>query len=118
MAQIKAIKLTNSILNSVKSVRFVGIMKRASNLFEKKCFIIDSKYYSYSMLRQSQDEENDDETLLVHDSIPGTDSIQKQIIYAQYIDSTIQNNNASPKNFRFPPENIYNVFILPENLSK
>ncbi len=88
----------------------------------RKCFIIDSKYYSYTMLRKQDSEENESEqeSVLVHGSIPGTDSIQKQITYAQYIDNTIENNckkrfSHQAENYRFSPENIFNVFILPAN---
>lgn len=86
------------------------------------CFIIDSKYYSYSMLKNPRGENSaeDDETesVLAHGSVPGSDSIQKQITYAQYIDRSVKNSICCPKvpeNFRFAPENIWNVFILPED---
>lgn len=79
----------------------------------KKCFILDSKYYSYSAL-ETEDDENKEES--VKGSIPGSDSIQKQITYAEYIDNTINNNShPRPDKYRFAPENIYNVFILPAN---
>ncbi len=83
---------------------------------DDKCFILDSKYYSYSAL-ENEDDENSDET--VNGSIPGSDSIQKQITYAEYIDNSIDNNNNErhkrPDKYRFAPNNIYNVFILPAN---
>lgn len=82
------------------------------------CFIIDSKYYSYSMLKNHHSEEDgeDDymESVLFHGSIPGSDSIQKQITYAQHIDRSVKNSSV-PEIFRFAPENIWNVFILPED---
>ena len=81
----------------------------------EKCFILDSKYYSYSALENEDDENGDD---YVNGSIPGSDSIQKQITYAQFIDSSMNNNGGKyprPSKFRFAPENIYNVFILPAN---
>lgn len=90
----------------------IMIQKTSEN---RNCFIIDSKYYSYSLLHEKQLDENEEESVLVHGSIPGTDSIQKQITYAQYIDSTIKNKNPHSGKFRFAPENIWNVFILPAN---
>ena len=83
------------------------------------CFIIDSKYYSYSMLQNPRNEnsvEDDEmESVLFHGSVPGSDSIQKQITYAQYIDRTISRRAESLEKFRFAPEKICNVFILPED---
>ena len=81
----------------------------------RKCFIIDSKYYSYTTLREKEiGDEDGQETVLVHGSIPGTDSIQKQITYAQYIDKDIKNYNAEKHSkYRFAHKDIYNVFILP-----
>ena len=85
----------------------------------RKCFIIDSKYYSYTMLKNlnsEEDEENESEqeSVLVHGSIPGTDSIQKQITYAQYIDSSIKTFDSKKREkYRFNPGDIFNVFILP-----
>ena len=83
----------------------------------RKCFIIDSKYYSYTMLRKldfKEDEES--ESVLLHGSIPGTDSIQKQITYAQYIDSSIKSyDSKNREKYRFNPSDIFNVFILPED---
>ena len=91
-------------------------------ILDKTCFIIDSKYYSYSMLENSHSEEagegDEMESVLFHGSIPGSDSIQKQITYAQHIDRSVKNSSCHPKvpeNFRFDPENICNVFILPED---
>lgn len=91
-------------------------------ILDKTCFIIDSKYYSYSMLKNSHSEEagegDEMESVLFHGSIPGSDSIQKQITYAQHIDRSVKNSSCHPKvpeNFRFDPENIWNVFILPED---
>lgn len=85
----------------------------------EKCFILDAKYYSYDMLRTIETgDENEQETVLIHGSIPGSDSIQKQITYAEYIDCSINNNGGNfsrPAKFRFAPENIYNVFVLPAN---
>ncbi len=84
----------------------------------RKCFIIDSKYYSYTMLRKLDFEENESgqESVLVHGSIPGTDSIQKQITYAQYIDASIKTfGSENREKYRFNPGDIFNVFILPSN---
>lgn len=87
-------------------------------ILDKTCFIIDSKYYSYSLLKKSHFEEdgedNEMESVLFHGSISGSDSIQKQITYAQHIDRSVKNSSV-PENFRFAPENIWNVFILPED---
>ena len=84
----------------------------------RKCFIIDSKYYSYKMLRKLdfKEDESEQENVLVHGSIPGTDSIQKQITYAQYIDSSIKTFDSKKREkYRFNPGDIFNVFILPAN---
>lgn len=77
-----------------------------------KCFILDSKYYSYSSKEKEEDTENGEET---SGSIPGSDSIQKQITYAEFIDKGINNNpnNKRPDKYRFDSSNIFNVFILP-----
>lgn len=88
------------------------------NSDRRKCFIIDSKYYSYTMLRKLDSEENESEqeSVLVHGSIPGSDSIQKQITYAQYIDASIKTFDSERRaKYRFNPSNIFNVFILPAN---
>ena len=88
----------------------------------KKCYIIDSKYYSYAAFQKDESDDEldstEEEPFTVHGSIPGTDSIQKQITYAQYIDDSVENKNPHHGEFRFAPENIYNVFILPENLEE
>lgn len=84
----------------------------------RKCFIIDSKYYSYTMLRKLDSEENESEqeSVLIHGSIPGSDSIQKQITYAQYIDASIKTFDSERRaKYRFNPSDIFNVFILPAN---
>lgn len=86
-------------------------------VLDGKCFIIDSKYYSYDLLREIDDgEENEAESVLSHGSIPGTDSIQKQITYAQYLDNDMENfNSDGRKQCRFSHGDIYNVFVLPAN---
>lgn len=91
-------------------------------ILNENCFVIDSKYYSYSMLKNLHSEETgeDDEleNVLFHGSLPGSDSIQKQITYAQHIDRSVKNSGCRPgcsEKFRFDPENIWNVFILPED---
>lgn len=84
----------------------------------RKCFIIDSKYYSYTMLRKLDSEENESEqeSVLIHGSIPGTDSIQKQITYAQYIDADIKTFDSERREkCQFRHSDIFNVFILPAN---
>ena len=94
------------------SLRPDTIMLTADN----KCFILDSKYYSYNMLHEMKiGEEDERSTILIHGSIPGTDSIQKQITYAQYLDKDIETFNAMErKDYRYNHKDIYNVFILPE----
>lgn len=83
---------------------------------DNKCFILDSKYYSYNMLHEMKiGEEDERSTILIHGSIPGTDSIQKQITYAQYLDKDIETfNTMKRKDYRYNHKDIYNVFILPE----
>lgn len=85
----------------------------------EKCFIIDAKYYSFAALENQSDENADNEDSLEaqNGSIPGSDSIQKQITYAEFIDSSINNNKdlKRPQKFRFEPQNICNIFILPGN---
>ena len=84
----------------------------------RKCFIIDSKYYSYTMLRKLdfEEDESGQESVLLHGSIPGTDSIQKQITYAQYVDASIKTFDSEKREkYRFSPGDIFNVFILPAN---
>ncbi|MBR6450253.1 MAG: LlaJI family restriction endonuclease [Fibrobacter sp.] len=81
------------------------------------CFILDSKYYSYAaMTNNGVDESEEDSHISVsaHGSIPGTDSIQKQITYAEFID----NSKTPPKSerlakYKFDPDKIFNAFILP-----
>lgn len=97
----------------------IMIAENPQNKNERKCFIIDSKYYSYTMLRKLDFDEKDNdeqESILVHGSIPGTDSIQKQITYAQYIDAEIKSKDSEKREkYRFAHNNIFNVFILPTN---
>ena len=83
----------------------------------QKCFILDSKYYSYDMLRELENDENEEKSILVHGSIPGTDSIQKQITYAQYVDKDLKNKNFGKMEYRFSENDIFNIFILPTNNS-
>lgn len=86
---------------------------------DEKCFILDAKYYSFAALVNQNSENADDENTdkAQNGSIPGSDSIQKQITYAEFIDSSIDNNknSESSQKFRFEPQNIYNIFILPES---
>lgn len=87
-----------------------------------KCFILDAKYYSFAALENQNSENTDDENSdeAQNGSLPGSDSIQKQITYAEFIDSSIDNNKdfKRPQKFRFEPQNIYNIFILPERNAK
>lgn len=85
-----------------------------------QCFIIDAKYYSYTMLRELiLEDEDEQQSILIHGSIPGTDSIQKQITYAQYLDKDIKTYNYEKREkYRFHHKDIYNVFLIPsENTS-
>lgn len=84
---------------------------------DKKCIILDAKYYSYKMIHEieiGQVDEDERNTILVHGSIPGTDSIQKQITYAQYLDKDINNyDKARREKYRYNHKDIFNVFVLP-----
>ncbi|WP_308687335.1 hypothetical protein [uncultured Treponema sp.] len=100
----------------VEQVDFLVVLIWCKN--GRKCFIIDSKYYSYTMLRKLdfEEDESEQESVLLHGSIPGSDSIQKQITYAQYIDSSIKSyDSKNREKYRFNPSDIFNVFILPAN---
>ena len=66
---------------------------------EKEAFVLDSKYYKYGELRESY-------------SLPGTDSIIKQIAYGKYIE-----NNKKHSDLNVDGNNIYNAFILPYDSS-
>lgn len=84
------------------------------------CFILDSKYYSFAaMMNNGVGESEEDSRISVadHGSIPGTDSIQKQITYAEFID----NSKTPPKSerlakYKFDPDKIFSAFILPGNV--
>ena len=84
---------------------------------DKKCFILDSKYYSFDHGNTEESEENTQISVAAHGSIPGTDSIQKQITYAEYIDKlrTPPKNDSLAK-YKFDPDKIFNAFILPGNV--
>lgn len=60
----------------------------------KEVFVLDSKYYKYGERRAAY-------------ALPGTDSIIKQIAYAEYIENTENEEIAVSEG------NIYNAFILP-----
>lgn len=83
----------------------------------KLCFILDSKYYSYAAMKNDGadvSEDNSQVSVADHGSIPGTDSIQKQITYAEYIDQSRtppKNNNLAK--YKFCSDKIFNAFILP-----
>lgn len=64
---------------------------------EKEVFVLDSKYYKYGLRRTSY-------------SLPGTDSIVKQIAYGKYVE-----NNKDHPELRVDGNNIYNAFVLPHN---
>ena len=86
----------------------------------KRCFILDSKYYSYAAMKidgADVSEDNSQVSVADHGSIPGTDSIQKQITYAEFIDkSRTRPTNKCPEKYKFDPDKIFNVFILPGNV--
>ena len=86
----------------------------------KRCFILDSKYYSYAAMKNygaDVSEDNSQVSVADHGSIPGTDSIQKQITYAEFIDkSRTRPTNKCPEKYKFDPDKIFNVFILPGNV--
>ena len=82
--------------------------------------IMDSKYYSYAAMKNDGadvSEDNSQVSVADHGSIPGTDSIQKQITYAEFIDkSRTRPTNKCPEKYKFDPDKIFNVFILPGNV--
>lgn len=86
----------------------------------KCCFILDSKYYSYAAMKNDGadvSEDNSQVSVADHGSIPGTDSIQKQITYAEFVDkSRTRPTNKCPEKYKFDPDKIFNVFILPGNV--
>ena len=86
----------------------------------KRCFILDSKYYSYAAMKNDGadvSEDNSQVSVADHGSIPGTDSIQKQITYAEFVDkSRTRPTNKCPEKYKFDPDKIFNVFILPGNV--
>ena len=81
------------------------------------CFILDSKYYSYAAMKNDGadvSEDNSQVSVADHGSIPGTDSIQKQITYAEFIDkSKTPPKSENSVKYKFDPDKIYNAFILP-----
>lgn len=83
----------------------------------KRCFILDSKYYSYAAMKNDSadiSEDNSQISVADHGSIPGTDSIQKQITYAEFIDkSKTPPRSENSVKYKFDPDKIYNAFILP-----
>ena len=83
----------------------------------KRCFILDSKYYSYAAMKNDGadiSEDNSQVSVADHGSIPGTDSIQKQITYAEFIDkSKTPPRSENSVKYKFDPDKIYNAFILP-----
>lgn len=72
----------------------------------QEIFVLDSKYYQYG------------ETKLTSD-LPGSDSIVKQIAYAQYIEKSSDNVNCKINEKikeKINSESIYNAFILPADI--
>ena len=84
------------------------------------CFILDSKYYSFAAMKKDgidESEENAQLSVAAYGSIPGTDSIQKQITYAEFIDkSKTPHKNGCPAKYKFDSDKIFNAFILPGNV--
>lgn len=67
---------------------------------DEQAFILDAKYYKYGVLGHLSESDST--------GLPGTDSISKQIIYAEYVEAVKD----------FEAQNIYNVFLLPGHTSK
>lgn len=110
---------TRWILQNGRKITNAPLRPDTIMIQDEKCFVIDAKYYSFAALVNHNSENADDENTdkVQNGSIPGSDSIQKQITYAEFIDSSIDNNKDSKdlQKFRFEPRNIHNVFILPES---
>lgn len=102
---------------SLKKFRNAPLRPDTIMIEDDKCFILDSKYYSYSSKEKEEDTENEEEA---SGSIPGSDSIQKQITYAEFIDKEINNNpdNRRKDKYRFDAADIFNIFILPTKNTK
>ena len=89
----------------------------------RRCFILDSKYYSFAAMMNNgvdESEENSHISVADHGSIPGTDSIQKQITYAEFIDNSKTPpppNNERLAKYKFDSGKIFNAFILPGKVS-
>ena len=81
------------------SLRPDTIMIHNRGTDKQKIFVLDSKYYRYGVSNFTYD-------------LPGSDSIIKQIDYAQFIEN---GNKPIPKDVRdnLNKEEIYNAFILP-----
>lgn len=66
-------------------------------LYDDKCYILDAKYYKFGITGNPQ-------------HLPGTASIEKQIVYGEYIEH--QNK------FYYDDTHIYNAFIMPFNANE
>lgn len=75
---------------------------QGQDVSKNKVYILDAKYYKYGI--------KDQQTKSEHSYLPGTDSIQKQITYAEYLLSEKFKNNS---NVKYQEENIYNAFLMP-----
>lgn len=93
--------------NSKKcSLRPDTIMIRDRGTIDQKIFVLDSKYYKYGMSNKDFD-------------LPGSDSIIKQIAYAEFIENSINREESRlPKDVKtnLNLKEIYNAFIMPANL--
>lgn len=87
------------------SLRPDTIMITSPKTTDQKIFVLDSKYYQYGETHWNSD-------------LPGSDSIIKQIAYAQFIEKSKEKQESKiPKEIRFfiNSNSIYNAFILPAN---
>lgn len=93
----------NNLIDKKNSLRPDTIMITNPKTENQKIFVLDSKYYQYGETHSNTD-------------LPGSDSIVKQIAYAQYIEKSLTNINCKI-NIEIKKEisanSIYNAFILP-----
>lgn len=93
-----------SNLNDKKnSLRPDTIMITNPKTTDQKIFVLDSKYYQYGETHWNSD-------------LPGSDSIVKQIAYAQFIEEAKGKQESNiPKEIRsfINSESMFNAFILP-----
>lgn len=90
------------------SLRPDTIMITNPKTSDQKIFVLDSKYYQYGETHWNS-------------NLPGSDSIVKQIAYAQYIEKSKTNPNCKIDNdikACIKEKSIYNAFILPADKDK